>query len=303
MTTKVETAVAKRDEELAGLTRLVDHYSSDFARVLPAHIEPGTFVRLAQGLLRRNDKLADAAKQNPGSLLAALLECAELGHRPGSDQYALTFRKVKDASGKQVPTVVGIEQYQGEIERMYRAGGVLAVKARVVRENDFYDFNEATMTRPDHRPGYYVHQLTRHQRFAGDKARGELVAVYAYAELQGGAVSRVVEMDREEVMKHRAVAATTNIWDGPFEPSMWLKTAVHELEKWVPTSSEYLQERARAMAEAQRAAAPPAAEEPPAPTTVEGSAVEVPAAAEPLAPTGEPEWPDPAKPGSGGDPS
>ena len=30
---------------------------------------------------------------------------------------------------------------------------------------------------------------------------------------------------------------------------MWLKTACHELEKWVPTSSSYRQERARADAE------------------------------------------------------
>lgn len=299
MSTKVETAVAKRDEELSGLTRMVEHYSTDFARVLPSHIEPGTFVRLAQGVLRRNADLAAAAKANPHSLLAALLECAELGHRPGSDQYALTFRRVKpDKNSAPVPTIIGIEQYQGEIERMYRAGGVLAVKARVVREHDFYDFNEASMSRPDHRPGYYVDNTTgRHARFAGAKARGALVAVYAYAEMQGGATSRVVEMDREEVMKHRDVAATTNIWDGPFEASMWLKTAVHELEKWVPTSSEYLQERARAMAAAQHAAPPPApAEEPPAPGTVEGSAIETPAAVDP--PGGE--WPEPAQPGSGG---
>jgi hypothetical protein len=72
---------------------------------------------------------------------------------------------------------------------------------------------------------------------------------------------------------------------------------MHELEKWVPTSSEYLQERARAMAAAQRSTiSPPPADELPPPVTVEGTVVEdqEPAVAEPAA------WPETAKPGGGG---
>ncbi len=35
---------------------------------------------------------------------------------------------------------------------------------------------------------------------------------------------------------------------------MWMKTAVHELQKWVPTSAEYRREQLRAAAEASRVA-------------------------------------------------
>ena len=45
-------------------------------------------------------------------------------------------------------------------------------------------------------------------------------------------------MGREEVMRHKAVAKTDKFWVGPWEPDMWIKTAVHKLETWVPTSAE-----------------------------------------------------------------
>jgi recombination protein RecT len=258
----VSTAVARRSQA----ETLIEQYTGDFAQVMPEHIKPATFVRLSQGLLRRDDKLAEAAAKNPGSFLAALLDCARLGHEPGTDAYALV------PFGSEVQ---GIEQYQGEIERMYRAGAVSAVKAEVVRVNDYYEFDQATMQRPDHRPGWYCTEppgQNRHARFLSEKDRGDLVGVYAYGEFPGGAVSRVVEMGKAEIDKHKAEAKGTSRSDSPWvkwEKSMWLKTAVHELEKWVPTSAEYRREQLRAAVEADNlrrprtsAAAPPPIPEP-----------------------------------------
>src|SRR5690606_31887826 len=179
------------------------------------------------------------------------LECARLGHEPGTAAYAIVPFKDK---GKL--TIVGIEQYQGEIERMYRAGAVSSVKAEVVRANDYYEFDAKTMKVPDHRPGWFCTDppgQARHARFLSEQERGEMVGVYAYAEFPGGGVSRVVEMGRAEVMKHKAVARGADSADSPWknwEQSMWLKTGIHELEKWVPTSSEFRREQLRAAAEA-----------------------------------------------------
>jgi recombination protein RecT len=252
MTATVRNEVAKR-EAAAEIGGLIKQYSSSFAQVLPSHCKPDTFVRLSQGLLRRNADLAEAAAANPQSFLAALLECARLGHEPGTDQYALTqFNNNKTG----VPEIVGIEQYQGEIERMYRAGAVSSVVAEVVRANDYYEYDPHTMSVPDHRPGWYTTNPPgqgRHLRFATEEHRGDMIAVYAYARMTSGSVSRVVEMARDEVMKHKAVAKSKKFWDGPWEKSMWLKTGVHELEKWVPTSSEYIRERMRAGAMAAQA--------------------------------------------------
>lgn len=220
---------------VSGTEALVGQYKADFAQVLPSHVKPDTFVRLAQGLLRRDEALRKAAELNPGSFFAAILECARLGHEPGTDQYALThFRNNKTG----IPEIVGIEQYQGEIERMYRAGAVLSVKCEVVRDNDDFEWAPTRMRLPRH----------EFDALADEETRGSLRGVYAFAELQGGALSQPVVMGKAEVMKHKAVARTTKFWDGPWEQSMWKKTAIHELEKFVPTSSEYRREVLRSAA-------------------------------------------------------
>jgi recombination protein RecT len=186
-------------------------------------------VRLATGLLRRSPDLTAVAMKNPDSLKSALLECARLGHDPGTDAFALV------AFGNEI---VGIEQYQGEIERMYRAGGVASVVCEVVRQHDMFDYQPGSA--PQHGADW----------FGGNGVRGDLVGVYAYANLNGGGISQVVVMGAEEVGKHRDVARTKTIWQ-KWPESMWKKTAIHELEKWVPTSAEYQRERLRALAEVQ----------------------------------------------------
>lgn len=253
----VSAAVAEKATG-EGPGTLIAAYETDFARVLPGHVKPETFVRLSQGLLRRDDNLRAAAQRNPWSLLSALLDCARLGHEPGTEAYYLVPFKDKR---NDTTDIVGIEGYRGQIERMYRAGAVKSVTAEVVRAND--RFSRATgfglHPRPHHEPAYYAVNPPgshRHPWFASDEERGGLVGVYAYAVLEDGSLSRVVTMSRDEVMRHKAAAQGSGSqhspWNGPFESAMWLKTAVHELEKWVPTSSEYLTERIRAAAEASR---------------------------------------------------
>jgi recombination protein RecT len=66
---------------------------------------------------------------------------------------------------------------------------------------------------------------------------------------------------------------------------MWLKSAVRQLQKWVPTSAEYRREQARAAAEAQRVAAEKELPPPPAEAEfVDGEVVEE-------------AWPETAQPG------
>jgi hypothetical protein len=142
---------------------------------------------------------------------------------------------------------------------MYRAGAVTSVKAEIVYANDTYDFDEETMDRPRH---------TR-ERFASKAVRGRMVGVYAYAVMRNGALSRVIEMGEEEVMEHKAASKTGNGADSPWVKwprSMWLKTAVHELAKWVPTSNEYLTDQARAQGEMLRHANKPTSAPPSGPT-------------------------------------
>lgn len=245
----VSQAVAQRDQSPSAL---IKQYSSDFASVLPSHIKPDTWVRLAQGALKKGKRLdggrgpfelEQAAANNPGVFLAALLDAARLGLDPASEQYYLTPRKVRGQL-----EILGIVGYQGHIELMYRAGAVSSIVAEVVRENDEYRYQRGIDEVPIH----------RFKPFAREVDRGPLVGVYAYARMKDGAVSRVVELNADDIARIKESSQGSGSEYSPWvkhEAAMWLKSAVRQLQKWVPTSPEFRQEQARAAGEAQRVAA------------------------------------------------
>lgn len=293
MTQTISQAVATRDNSPAGL---IKQYSADFASVLPSHVKPATWVRLAQGALKRGRRGADgrfeleaAAANNPGAFLAALLDAARQGLEPGTEQYYLTPRKVKGRL-----EILGITGYQGHIELMYRAGAVASVVAEVVRENDEYRYQRGIDEVPIH----------RYKAFAREKERGRLVGVYAYARMKDGAVSRVVELNQDDIDRIKAHSQGSDSEYSPwvrFEAQMWLKSAVRQLQKWVPTSAEFRREQLRAAAEAQRVATSmdaPAGTATAQSDYLEGEVVDdAPAETDLAAGHGEDDWPETAQPG------
>lgn len=241
MTNPTQQALAERDNTPG---RMIETYRQDFATVLPTHVRSDTWVRLAQGVLRRDQNLARVAKGNVGSLMAALLECARLGHEPGTESFYLV------PYGSEIQ---GIEGYRGVVERMYRAGKVTSVKAEVVRANDAFDYRPDLMARPVHRPDWF-----------GD--RGDIIGAYAYAELADGGTSRVVVINRDYIAKVKAQSKGSDKPSSPWvkwEEAMVLKTVAHRLEPWVPTSTEYrthvLRDEARAQVGVEHVIEPAAA--------------------------------------------
>jgi recombination protein RecT len=139
---QVSTAVALRSN---GATQLVESYKGDLASIMPSHMNPDVFTRLAVSVLAKDEKLLQAAQNNPASLMAALWEASRLGLQPGTEQYYLTVRKVKG-----VPEILGITGYQGEVELIYRAGAVSSVTVEVVRQNDVFVWRKGSLD--THRP-------------------------------------------------------------------------------------------------------------------------------------------------------
>lgn len=226
MTETVSNAVAKRD---TGPGAMIKQYSSDFTTVLPSHMNGQTWIRLAQGVLRRDKNLARIAGTNPGSLMQALLECARLGHEPGTESFYLV------PMGNEIE---GWEGYRGVIERMYRAGAVTSVKAEIVRQNDRFHY-QPSMDRPEHEIDWF-----------GD--RGPILGAYSYAEMRDGSTSKVVVINQDYINKVRAMSRGSDKPSSPWqkwEEAMVLKTVIHRLEPFVPTSSEYLREQMRAARE------------------------------------------------------
>lgn len=206
-------------------TQLIARHSDDLSSVLPSHVHAPVWLRVAQGAVRRDAKVLEAATTSPATLMVALLNAARLGLEPGTEEFYLTPRKVK---GK--PEILGIVGYQGIIEMMYRAGAAATVVAENVYEKDGFDYQ----------PGR--DDLPRHTIDWDSADRGKLRLVYAYARMHSGAVSKVVVLNRADINKIKASSQGSTGEYSPWrtnEPAMWLKSAVRQLRKWVPTSAEY----------------------------------------------------------------
>lgn len=237
----VSNAVAVRDN---GPGAMVEQYRNDLAMVMPSHVKPDTFVRLAVGVLRRDRNLAQAAQNNPAALMGALMDAAQLGLTPGTEQFYLVPRKQKGRL-----EIQGIRGYQGEIELIYRAGAVSSVIVEVVRQADTFRYSPGRDERPEHDIDWDAED------------RGPLRLVYAYAVMKDGATSKVVVLNRAQVMKAKAMSQGSDSAYSPWqkhEEAMWMKTAAHRLTKWVPTSAEYMREQLRAQAEVAAEQRPPA---------------------------------------------
>ncbi|MGH3521944.1 MAG: recombinase RecT [Mycobacterium sp.] len=235
MTTQtIKGALAKRESVAMNQ---ITAYRSDFATMLPSHMGAAAWVRGAQGLLRRDEKLRRVADANPGSFLAALLDCARWGLEPGVTYHLVPFGGA----------IVGIRDYKGIIELMYRAGAVSSVKAEVVYAHDYYDYDQESQRPPTHKPAGA--NGGQGNWFASREERGEMVGAYSYALMKGGGVSQVVNMAKWEIEEHKAASKTAHQADSMWQKwprSAWKKTVARELEKWVPSSPEWITHKVRA---------------------------------------------------------
>ena len=239
--------------QITNAAGLITEYAPRFGAVVPGHIRVEAFVELALAYVKRSPDLLANAMANPASLILALRECAALGHMPMKGIYALVPMRDKNSPGGL--TIVGMEEWRGVVERMFRAGGVTSVHVETGRDNDrVLSFNRTRHVLPDH----------EYDEFASPADRGPLKAVYAWARLFNGGTSQVAWLNRHEVARHRAMSRTKDgtFWgaggdvagypagEGPNTEAMWRKTALHVLEGFVPTSAEYRWQVAKAEAAA-----------------------------------------------------
>jgi recombination protein RecT len=235
---KITTDVATRE---TGPTAIVLNNRDSLAEVMPSHVNAKAWCRLAVGALKRDPKLMEAAQNDTTAFWSAIMDAAQQGLTPGTDEYYLVPRRRK--RGEQ-PTIMGVTGYQGYIELMYRAGAVSSVTVEVVRERDLFTYTPGRDQRPVHEIDWDAEE------------RGNLRLVYAFAEMRDGATSRVVVLNKAQIERIKAKSDSANSRDyAQYSPwntnpeAMWMKSAVRQLRKWVPTSAEYIRERLRAVQE------------------------------------------------------
>ncbi len=170
------------------------------------------FTRVALTVVRQS---ADLQRCRPESLLGALMTSAQLGLEPGplGEAYLVPY-------GDQVTFIPG---YRGLIKLAWNSGQLKNISARVVHEEDEFEYS------------YGLHPDLIHKPARGD--RGGITDVYAAATLlDGGAEFEVMDVGAVEAIRGRSRAGKKGPWVTDWE-AMARKTAVRQLAKWLPMAT------------------------------------------------------------------
>ncbi|ANA86248.1 RecT-like DNA pairing protein [Gordonia phage Lozinak] len=189
-------------------------HAKDIQNVLTKGTDMDRWLQMARLAVMRDQNLVASAKRDPGSLMQALLDCAEKGHVPGTEDYYLVPRK---------GGIQGMESWKGIAKRIMRSGRYQSIVNEVVYEGETFEFNPNTMDRPVHNINY----MTR--------TSGKPVMSYAYALDHDGKPSSVAIADPRYIAKVKK-NSRGSVWED-WDEQMYRKTAVKMLQDYVDTSS------------------------------------------------------------------
>jgi recombination protein RecT len=196
---------------------VVQKFKSQIEAALPRHLTADRITRIIVTEIRKNPLLAECDQT---SLLAAIIQTAQLGLEPGSGlghSYLIPY-------GKECQLIIG---YQGMIELAERTG-LVTVDAHVVYSTDIFNVELGTNPSIKHVPDV--------------TSQGEVIGAYAVARYADGRF-KFRWCPKVEIEKARAQSRSGKYNKGPwkdFYAEMAMKTAVRRLFKLLPKSPEIL---------------------------------------------------------------
>ena len=118
-------------------------FRRELLRVLPRHLTPERFVRVALTATMRNPKLLDYSRE---SLFKCLLDLSAIGLEPdGRRAHLIPF-------GKEVQLII---DYKGLVELIRRAGEVAVIHCDVVGINDKFEYRFGTGAKLENIPNIH----------------------------------------------------------------------------------------------------------------------------------------------------
>lgn len=212
--------------DVAKKTLTDDAFRKQVALALPKHMTPDRMLRVALTAALNNPKIAEVCTTAIGkaSICKAMLQASQLGLEVDGRQGHLVPFNDKRAGGLIVQFIPG---YQGLIGLAYNHPKVKAIWADVVYANDHFVHKKGLDRVLEHVP-------------ADSDDRGELTHAYAVCEMEGGAKTFVC-LTKREVLKARKSSRGADSDYSPWNThpeSMWAKTAIRNLAKFIPQSSE-----------------------------------------------------------------
>jgi recombination protein RecT len=147
------------------------------------------------------------------------MDCSALGIEPDNRMaYLIPY-------GNQCTLIIG---YKALVALARRSGEISDIHADIVCANDVFEYSFGSEGKLIHKPKL------------GD--RGEVIAAYSFAKLKDGSSSyEVMDLDEVNAIKNRSKAGKSGPWVSDFA-EMAKKTVFRRHSKWLPVSSEKMQE-------------------------------------------------------------
>lgn len=207
--------IQKPRDQVEQLGAYLHKAKKDLMLAATKHLDVDRLTRLAITAIRKTPALA---KCTPVSVIASVMQCAQLGLEPDSvlgRVYLVPFKG-------ECTVIVG---YKGMIELALRSGLVETVEGYPVFEGDEFDYSLGLERRLHHKP-------------CGETDAAKMTHAYAIVRFKDGGVLF-------SVMTRKAIDAVRNASPGKDHapwvkhyPEMAVKTAIRRLWKFCPASPE-----------------------------------------------------------------
>lgn len=207
--------------------QLINKFSNDLqkyeANVLSALLQqhgmkPAQFAQIIITELKQSAKMQAAFRQNPSSLFASILHCAELGLSPSRMSGEFYF----SADNGIVKPIIG---YRGLCTLMLRNKNVSAIYCETVHEGDEFEYELGMNPKLIHKPTDPIRNSET------------LTHVYAVAKMRYGE-SPFKVLTKAEILSVVALIPGAGDWyfNDAKDPLLWLprKTGIKQLSKLVP---------------------------------------------------------------------
>lgn len=204
-----------------GIRDLLYKSKDRIAQALPKHCTPERMLAVAMTAIQRTPKLLDCS---PQSVIGAIVQASQLGLEVDQvlgHAYLVPFfnSKTKQLECQLIPG------YKGLVDMARRSGKLAKVTARIVFENDTYEFHYGLDEKLIHRPSQ-------------TDEPGPMIAAYAVATMTDG-TQQFEWMWKRQIDKIRdgSPASKSGPWVTDYD-EMAKKTALRRLCKLLPASTE-----------------------------------------------------------------
>lgn len=194
----------------------------EIEKALPSVITAERFTRMALTAVSTNPKLGECT---PASFMGAMMQAAQLGLEPNTPLGQAYLIPFKNKGTLECQFQLG---YKGQIDLAHRSGEFKNIEARVVHENDEFEYEYGLEPKLIHKPAM--------------TGRGKPIYYYAVFTLVNGGFGFEV-MSREDIENHarqysQAYGTSFSPWKTNFD-AMAKKTVLKQVLKYAPIKTEF----------------------------------------------------------------